>query len=213
MIYAKYQTDFATLYPNYGPSLLMGKYGITRKKASKIAHVLKIRRLPRDKRTCWRCPKPLVDVPAYTGNYCMGCFKARRKKQGEALVQHLRIRFFRAKNRAKKKNIIFNLTQEHLLDLWEKQGQRCFYSDVKMSITGRQRNPYGVSLDRVLPEEGYVIGNVVLCCWGVNTAKQEFTLTEFLHLCQKVTENSRLQKAVKLLDGACREKSPGDSSF
>lgn len=209
----KYRPDFEALYPNYGPTPLMIKYGISRHYATQIAHRLRIRLLPRNERTCWNCPTPLKGIPTYTGNYCVICFNARRKKQEEVPELFIRTLFHRAKNRAGKKSIEFDLTQEHLLGLWVKQKMRCFYSDIPMRTNGRQRDPYGVSIDRVHPEKGYIIGNIVLCCWGVNTAKQEFTLSEFFNLCQGVSSNQRLKETLKLLDGGCPKRDPGGQDF
>jgi len=211
MRYPEYHAAFTRLYPNYGAPPLMEEFGITRGKATRIAHFLGIQRLPRDERTCWACPAGLAGVPTYTGNYCSPCFNALRKRQAEAPKHYIRALFHRAKNRAKEKGYEFDLTQKHLLMLWVKQGHKCFYSGVEMSTTGRQRDPYGVSLDRVFPDQGYTKANVVLCCWGVNTAKQEFTLAEFLHLCRAVAQNPRLDTAIKSFCGACPETGQGSS--
>lgn len=197
MIHARYHDAFVDQYPNYGPNPLMVKFGITRIRANRIASDLGIRRLPREERTCWTCHNPMKGLPEYTGNYCAECFNIRRKDEEAIPVLHLRTLFHRAKNRATVKDIPFNITQDHLNELWHQQGQRCFYSDVVMETDGRVRDPHGVSIDRVFPEKGYTLGNVVLCCWGVNTAKQDFSLSEFVELCRNVAHNPKLDSRIK----------------
>jgi hypothetical protein len=105
---------------------------------------------------------------------------------------YLRVLYHRAKIRAPKRGLTFNLTQEHLMELWARQGGCCYYSGLSMTTDGRARDPFGLSLDRVDSTQGYIQGNVVLCCWGVNTAKQEFTLEEFLTLCRGVAAHNPL---------------------
>ena len=201
MIRDRYYDAFAKQYPNYGPFPLMEKFGITRIRANRIASDLGIRRLPRDERTCWECPNPMKGLPEYTGNYCVACFNSRRKAEEAIPSLFLRTLFHRAKNRALAKGLLFDITQDHLNELWRQQGQRCFYSNEIMTTKGRVRDPHGVSIDRVFPEKGYTMGNVVLCCWGVNTAKQDFTLSEFLELCKSVANNPKLEDRIKSFVG------------
>jgi len=201
-----YRTAFKALYPNYGSEPLMEMFGISRRYAIKIAHRLGVRTLPRERRTCREqgCPKPLRAYPSYTGNLCMDHFNRRRKGLEADPVLFLRRLFHRAKTRSAKKGIPFDLTQEHLRELWVRQGRKCYYSHVEMTTKGRERDPYGVSLDRVYPDQGYTRGNVVLCCWAVNMAKGETTLEEFFHLCRQVAENTRFQELLKV----CGDEGP-----
>ena len=37
-----------------------------------------------------------------------------------------------------------------------------------------------VSVDRVVPAKGYIIGNMVLCCRWVNVAKMQGTLSDLV---------------------------------
>ena len=60
----------------------------------------------------------------------------------------------------------------YLRSLYEKQGGRCFYTGVEMKIRGKfKADPLQMSLDRKNSSRGYVAGNVVLCCLGVNLLK------------------------------------------
>ena len=70
--------------------------------------------------------------------------------------------------RAKNKNIDFNLTIELYETLW---GQPCHYCGIDMEVTG---------IDRKDNDKGYLIGNVVPCCYDCNTKKKFKPYEQFL---------------------------------
>ena len=78
-----------------------------------------------------------------------------------------------AKNRAKTKRIPFDLDIKHLMKLWD---GKCSISGVDLYLkagSGRvhRRAP---SIDRIVPEFGYVKGNVRIVTYQVNVAISEF---------------------------------------
>lgn len=91
------------------------------------------------------------------------------------------------KARAKKKKIPFNITAKFLVDLWNKQGGKCFYTGTKMRVNKGKFHFYSPSLDKKDPQKGYVEGNVVWTLHGVNNFKQELTLKQFLKFVHSVT--------------------------
>lgn len=79
--------------------------------------------------------------------------------------------FHGAKFSAKEKNIPFDLDME-----WIKQKIQagiCELTGIKFKLepleNGRQ-NPYTASLDRIVPEEGYIKSNVRMILWALNAA-------------------------------------------
>ena len=90
-----------------------------------------------------------------------------------------------AKNRAKEKSVSFNLTHEHLIELWETNLGCC-------AVTGRvlelQQSDKGSvhmnapSLDRIEPKKGYVQGNVRIVTYMLNMAMGEYGLDELRKL-------------------------------
>lgn len=81
--------------------------------------------------------------------------------------------------RARKAGIPFDLTPEFLRELNEKQQSLCFYTDLEMLVFGLERDFANTfSVDKVVPELGYIQGNVVLCCNRINTLKLNLTLDE-----------------------------------
>lgn len=94
-------------------------------------------------------------------------------------------------NAYNKKNIDnkreFNITSEYLLNIWEKQKGKCYYSGrnlqynkIKEDLPDDKRiHPERVSIDRIDSKKGYIEGNVVLCCWTANNIKQDLSIEEF----------------------------------
>lgn len=69
-----------------------------------------------------------------------------------------------------------------MIDLWVKQGGKCYYTGVPMKLKGYATGDKHVAtVDRIVPELGYVEGNIVLCCSIVNRIKQDLSLDELRH--------------------------------
>ena len=104
------------------------------------------------------------------------------------LMSALRYKFNLAKDRTKKKSLpAINLTAEDLYELYLKQGRVCAYTGLPFKLElGHELSP---SLDRILPELGYVMGNVQWICWASNRAKGTMTGHDFITMCKRVVEN------------------------
>lgn len=79
-----------------------------------------------------------------------------------------------ARGRAKERGMAFDLTEADVLAMWETQSGRCYWFGVPLQWRDDlavARHPSIPSLDRVDSNRGYVVGNVVLSCWGANAAK------------------------------------------
>lgn len=83
-----------------------------------------------------------------------------------------------AKNRAKSKNLPFDLTLDYLMGLWDSCEGSCVISKRTFDLSSygkkRQVNPNAPSIDRIIPEKGYIKGNVRLVTYHVNVALSEF---------------------------------------
>jgi len=88
------------------------------------------------------------------------------EKIGQQFIKEkLRKRIYKLKQRAKIKNLPFDLTSDYLLDI--------FPTDFKCPALGTRFNWFGdrsdlPTIDRVIPEKGYVIGNVVWVSFMAN---------------------------------------------
>lgn len=116
----------------------------------------------------------------YRFSYCNEC----RKKQVYDNLNSDFNKFFHDKyNRWKRsaisKNCIFNITEEELLEIYNKQNGKCFYSGREMEWgTNKGIKTYGISIDKVIPSKGYIKSNVVLCTTKMNTVKNNLSLSD-----------------------------------
>lgn len=102
--------------------------------------------------------------------------------------QYMSMRCAESKQRAKNKNMDYDLTPEYLIELWEKQDGKCYYSGLPM--TYNKYDIHLVSIDRIDSNKGYTKDNVVLSCWAINSMKNSYTTEEFVGLCQAVVDHN-----------------------
>lgn len=112
--------------------------------------------------------------------YCQDC---RRQQQYDNLnsnpTKFLADRFNRLKRYAKNNGIPFDIDIIYINNLFIKQNGLCFYTDLPMDIKiGDKENRLSLSFDKIVPELGYVKGNVVLCQNRINGMKNDATLSE-----------------------------------
>lgn len=108
------------------------------------------------------------------------------------------------KSSAKKHNLPFDLTTEYLINLFEKQNRKCYYTNSELTLVSFRGSGhravtlpdyhYQASLDKLDPDKGYVKGNVVWCGWLVNTCKNMLTETQFYEFCETVISNKLARK-------------------
>lgn len=105
----------------------------------------------------------------------------------------------RLRRHCEKRDLPFNLTEDLLLGLWDGQQGLCAITGMPMSLTrgiGRIRN--AMSLDRIVPELGYVEGNVRFVCDVVNIMKTNMTDAEFRKWCTRVVQGLAGQANVRV---------------
>lgn len=127
---------------------------------------------------------------------CKECKKKVRKEKveelsdAESLLNTMKIRLHDAKNRAKKKNLYFDLTLDDLMNLWTQQKGKCALTGFAMTykyICNKYK--YSVSLDRINPEKGYTLDNLQLVCHAANMMKGTFSEDELLKFCNAIIKN------------------------
>jgi len=83
-----------------------------------------------------------------------------------------------AKIRAKQKSVDFNLTFEYLKKIFP-QDNKCPVIGVDFQFgyknLDKKNTDFAPSLDRIVPEKGYVEGNVIVVCNIVNRVKSDST--------------------------------------
>lgn len=116
----------------------------------------------------------------YKFSFCNDC----RKKQvylnlNSNVDKFLSNCFNRLKLRSKKENIIFDLTKDQFIKQYHKQNGMCFYTNEKLICeVGRKLQRDNLSIDKIIPENGYVLANIVFTTHKINTCKNDLSLTQ-----------------------------------
>ena len=116
--------------------------------------------------------------------------KNNNRKSPEKMIKH---RVIQIRNRAKCANLPFNLTAKYLLDVWNKQKGLCYYTGEPLDFTvvsesQLQAHPLAPSVDKLIPELGYVEDNVVWCLQTINQMKRDFPYEQFMEICKRIVE-------------------------
>lgn len=151
---------------------------------------------------CHTCKtyKPVSEF--YTGsgikcreNYSLECkeceskrkkiaWASKQKGNKEFFLKHL---LYGCKTRALREKLPYNLDAEFIAQLYNEQNEKCALSNLKMSTTVQSgKNPYNVSIDRIVPELGYVKGNVRLVCSHVNMMRSNLEDEQLIEFCKAI---------------------------
>ena len=87
----------------------------------------------------------------------------------------------RAKSRAKKNNLAFNIELDDIVI-----PERCPLLGIKIESTEVRNSPNNPSLDKIIPEKGYIKGNVWVISNRANTLKNDATLQELKTLVENL---------------------------
>lgn len=82
-----------------------------------------------------------------------------------------------AKHRAKKQNVPFLLKLEDI-----NIPEKCPILGIKLEITGKHASPNSPSLDKIIPELGYIKGNIQVISHKANSMKRDATIDELILL-------------------------------
>lgn len=113
----------------------------------------------------------------------------RQQKCSKSLEGCLNWRLISLRSRAKKRGLEFNLTPEDLVARWNEQDGKCFYSGRPLkfgSARNHELSKDDLSVDRVDPQRGYVLDNIVFCTRHVNTMKSDLSIEEFSRLLREI---------------------------
>lgn len=97
-----------------------------------------------------------------------------------------------AKNRAKSKNLRYDIDGEFLFNIWKEQDGKCAISGIPFDLRRPEEFNWtrydAPSLDRIDSDRGYEKDNVRLVCYQINAALQDYGLEHFLMLCKTITK-------------------------
>jgi hypothetical protein len=113
-----------------------------------------------------------------------GCWRKRKRNhlwKGYCGVSGARVS--EIKFRAKKRKIDFDLDAKFLWNLYIKQNKKCAITGIGIDLDTDG------SLDRIDSSKGYVKDNVWWTTKDINKMKLDFSLKEFIQLCEYVVKN------------------------
>ena len=84
---------------------------------------------------------------------------------------------YRTRSRARRNGVPCAVTWEQLADAWKRQGGKCAWSGVQMTLA--THSAWTVSIDRRELPVGYVDGNIILSAWIMNRARGNMSEVEF----------------------------------
>ena len=99
---------------------------------------------------------------------------------------------YKLANSLQRKNTINTLTHQDLINQYELQNGKCYYSGRPLVIAMRTKSLDSLSIDRVDSTKGYTPDNIVLCCSIINIMKLDTTKEQFIKLCKDITLHQSL---------------------
>lgn len=96
----------------------------------------------------------------------------------------MRVHIQNAKSRYSKRGYDFNITEEYMKDLFDKQNGKCSLSNIPISLEDST-----ASIDRIDSTQGYIIGNVQWVLRSINYMKTTLSQDDFISLCHAVSRN------------------------
>ena len=151
---------------------------------------------------CPKCCNPLKRVKANLGKLCRPCTMSaigfaraeqrRANPQRKTVAEYSRrsraLRLERnplefrlkrslsaAKTRSRLTNVDFDLTLEYLYEIYPKD-EMCPILKVPFVWGTRKDKEFAPSIDRMIPEKGYVKGNIKFICYKANRIKSDSTI-------------------------------------
>lgn len=106
-------------------------------------------------------------------------YKAYQEKSFKTPRGRLAMLFDAARERAKKKSLPFTITLDGLEQLYHSQNGSCSLTGIPFDLTKHSKSkrgysPFGPSIDRIIPQLGYVPSNVRIILTGMNLALNDF---------------------------------------
>ncbi len=111
-------------------------------------------------------------------------------KPALALGAHLAKRVTSHKGGARTRGIPFFLTLVDVYKMWTRQGGRCEFTGIEFKLGGELY--YGLSIDRIVNDRGYSVGNTRLVLGALNKMKGTIPDDIFRELCESVANHKPL---------------------
>ena len=113
-------------------------------------------------------------------------------KKHHSMESHLKILVSLARGRARTLKREFSLTKEDILKLYITQNKKCAVSGVELTHNALQGHcPTNASIDRIDSSIGYILSNVQLVCYMVNSMKNTLSMRELTNWCQTIVDHMK----------------------
>jgi hypothetical protein len=155
---------------------------------------------------CTKCATelPLTNFSPWRSSWCKNCINIRRRVRYKENPQRIKdahiiyennnkVKFIASRSlqgarlRARERDIPCDISVAYLVSIYD---GKCYYTgnDLKpFQRLGKQTND-SPTIDRLIPDKGYVVGNVVWCSFWANKAKNKFTEEEFYIILRRILD-------------------------
>lgn len=131
--------------------------------------------------------KPLEEYPIRNDRsgrarpYCHSCSNniARARYKAYQKRDYFKWKCTKTKARAKRLNLLFDLTPEYLKEIWTGY---CPITKEILSFDENWTNSNSAELDKIIPELGYIKGNVAFISRRMNKIKSEASYSDIIKL-------------------------------
>lgn len=104
------------------------------------------------------------------------------------LDKFLGAKLTRIKMSARKRGYTFDLDREYFFNCYREQEGLCYYTKVPLSIN--KEDIFNLmSIDRKDNSKGYIKGNIVFCCMGINSMKFNYTSEQVFDFIKLIKQN------------------------
>jgi hypothetical protein len=124
---------------------------------------------------------------------CVKC-RSEKSKQGHLIRREKRwaaLLISSAKKHSKIVNREVTITEEWVLELFNSQQGKCYWTGVPLLITKTPKHPQKPSLDRIDSEKGYTPDNVILTSFSMNFARNSNSFEDFKQFIDILKETIR----------------------
>lgn len=143
---------------------------------------------------CSHCGNPFErkrkskGVRAFCSNKCY----QQAQSDSYTVIRHA---FRKSENRAKRKNLDFDLTIEYAKEIWDVQDKTCSLSGLKIdyadSRNDKRHGKNTASIDRIDSGQGYIIGNIQYIYKDLQDMKGAMPEDMFIFFCRRIAEHTK----------------------
>lgn len=113
--------------------------------------------------------------------------KQRNWRRNNPVKRSIISAFAKARIRAQKRGVPFDIPRGTTKILFDRCGGKCEISGIPFRVTDTGVcSIYSPSLDRIRPEDGYVVGNIRLILHGINALKGEASDEDLYGICEGI---------------------------